>query len=426
MAIERPLLGARHIAVALRTLFAEHAREREAFDKRRAWQRIERQFAGAQGNPPKSNRFALSFALATALLGAIAFGVYRSSVSTLRYEARGTTLIDGILCTGEAPGALDFSDRSHISAGPHTAFSIEVVGTHAALMRLVRGQLHVSVHHEPSTHWRFFAGRYEVQVVGTEFDLAWNEKSETISLEMVSGEVRVLGAPGVVRVVKGGSVLRLPEAAGENVAAAVVNATPSANEEPAATSALDQTNPLAVTATEPDRAKRAHASPELGASGPAAPESVAWSSLLKSGQFSAVVSAAEARGVERVLESDGAANLKALAQAARYTGRAQLSLQAWQSLRRRFAAESLGVEASFFLARSYEEAGNAGEALRWLDTYVSEAPAGVYASEACGRRLLLLKKIGGRAAAIAGAREYLNRFPGGPYEKTAHAILESD
>ncbi|HEY4104712.1 MAG TPA: FecR domain-containing protein [Polyangiaceae bacterium] len=423
MAIERPLLSVRHVAAALRALSAEHARGREPFDKRRAWLRIERQFAFAQGNPPKSNRFALFFGLGMAVLGAIAI-VYQSAASTLRYEARGATLSDGIWSTGDAPGALDFSDQSHISAGPNAAFSVEVMGKHAALTRLVRGKLHISVHHEPSTHWRFFAGRYEVQVVGTEFDLSWNEKSESLSLEMVSGEVRVLGAPGAARVVKGGSVLRLPERAGESAAAEAATPAPSTNTEHAAPSARDPTKPLA--ASELDRARHARALPESVGSAAPASESAGWSALLKGGQFSAVVSAAEARGIEQALANESASNLKALAQAARYTARAQLSLRAWQSLRRRFGSEPLGVEASFFLARSYEEAGNAREALRWLGTYTSEAPSGVYSSEAFGRRLLLLQKIAGRAAALAGARDYLTRFPGGPYEKTAHAILESD
>jgi hypothetical protein len=139
-----------------------------------------------------------------------------------------------------------------------------------------------------------------------------------------------------------------------------------------------------------------------------------------------VLQSAECFGIERALQSATASNLKALAQAARYTGHAPLSLRAWHALRARFASSPPGAQASFFLGRSYEEQGDAANALRWLGTYVSEAPSGVYASEALGRKLLLLAKISGKSAAVSSARDYLRRFPGGAYEKTARAILEAE
>ena len=68
---------------------------------------------------------------------------------------------------------------------------------------------------------------------------------------------------------------------------------------------------------------------------------------------------------------------------------------------------------------------NQAEALRFLDTYVSEAPRGVYAAEAYGRRLSLTERLRGRAAAQPLGREYLERFPQGAYAQRARALVEA-
>jgi hypothetical protein len=63
------------------------------------------------------------------------------------------------------------------------------------------------------------------------------------------------------------------------------------------------------------------------------------------------------------------------------------------------------------------------EAVRWYDTYLAGAPAGTYASEALGRKMLANKQLHGFSAAESLAREYLQRFPAGPYAGAALALL---
>ncbi len=92
---------------------------------------------------------------------------------------------------------------------PHSTLSVDLLGKRAALTRLFDGRLHVAVHHEPDTNYRFLVGPYEVQVVGTEFDLEWHAEGDGLTLVMQSGEVRVLG-DGNPRQVQGGQTLRLP------------------------------------------------------------------------------------------------------------------------------------------------------------------------------------------------------------------------
>jgi tetratricopeptide (TPR) repeat protein len=151
-----------------------------------------------------------------------------------------------------------------------------------------------------------------------------------------------------------------------------------------------------------------------------------WSALLNAGQFAAIVRDADARGGERLLESAPASDLKVLALAARYTGRRALSMRAWQALRARYSAEALNQGAAFFLGRGYEEQGDVGEAMRWLARYLAESPSGAYASEALGRRLLLLSKSGQRSEAVSAARTYLERYPRGAYAKSAQLVVQPE
>jgi tetratricopeptide (TPR) repeat protein len=151
-----------------------------------------------------------------------------------------------------------------------------------------------------------------------------------------------------------------------------------------------------------------------------------WNALLNAGQFSAIMRDADARGVERLLESAPASDLKVLALAARYTGRRGLSLRAWQALRSRYSADSINQGAAFFLARGYEEQGDTAEAMRWLARYLAESPGGAYASEALGLRVLLLSKSGQKAEALSAARTYLQRYPRGAYAKSAQLVVQPE
>ena len=63
------------------------------------------------------------------------------------------------------------------------------------------------------------------------------------------------------------------------------------------------------------------------------------------------------------------------------------------------------------------------QAMGWYDRYVAEAPSGVWAADALGRRMVILNNTRGTAAAVAAAKDYLERFPAGPYAGFARKIL---
>jgi TolA-binding protein len=401
------------VTEAFRALANEHAIEREPFDKRRAWHAL--QYAHRTLRvPARSARVRWALALGVFSLGIAVGAPAWQAWSMLRYEAHGLTTEGSNLNAGETPADLAFSDGSHITVSPHTTLSVDLLGKRAALTRLVDGRLHVAVHHEPDTNYRFLAGPYEVQVVGTEFDLEWQPRADGLTLVMQSGEVRVLGE-GSPRQVRGGQTLHLPitrEAAPE-----LARSTPPAMQPAAA--ALAGAHVASVS----HDAKPA----ALKANGAAArsPEAADWNALLNAGQFSAIMRDADARG-ERLLDTASASDLKILALAARYTGRRALSLRAWQSLRSRYAADAQNQGAAFFLGRGYEEQGDTGEAMRWLARYLAESPNGTYASDALGRRLVLLSKSGQKAEAMSAARTYLDRYPRGAYAKSAQLLLSPE
>ena len=62
-------------------------------------------------------------------------------------------------------------------------------------------------------------------------------------------------------------------------------------------------------------------------------------------------------------------------------------------------------------------------ALEWYERYLSESPRGTYAAQALGRRMILVHKLRGSAAARPIASEYLERFPSGAYAEPAKKLL---
>lgn len=408
MAEEHDPPSVAQIASGFRQLAEQHARRRAARDAKRAWARIHEVAFRAPRSPfaswtLKHTSFALA-AVACLSVGAAALGSAWHG-DDLRYEVAGGEVTGGVIRTDRSEAVVSFTDESSVRVSEHSRLSVDVVGEHAALTRLVSGKLHVNVRHHDDTSYRFLAGPYEVRVVGTEFDLAWEPNASGFSLAMQHGEVRVVSPDGAVRSVIGGERLRLPIQ--QNVASA---APPVAAAAPVAVAAA-----AAVVAP-------AH---NGGVGKARASATTSWDALVAKGRFAEVVRDAESLGIGSVLTSRGGADLKALGQAARYTGDRALALRAFTALRERFAASEPGRPASFFIARIQEEQGSSREALRWLSIYLGEAPRGVYAAEALGRRLMLTERMSGRGAAVPLAKEYLERFPQGAYAASARAILQT-
>jgi ferric-dicitrate binding protein FerR (iron transport regulator) len=407
MADDREPLSERQVGAVVRRLSEEHALRVVARDRSRAWDRIESSIpphavAGSSSGGRRVALFAGVVAVAAAAVLALGF----RADSQLSYELRGGSSEAGVIEAKRGEATVSLSDGSSILAENQTRFSVDVVGRNAALTRLVSGKLHVRVQHNEDTSYRFIAGPYEVRVVGTEFDMAWDPRGAGLSLSMSKGEVRLAEPGGKLRTLKAGQAVRLP--ATQQLAESVAR---RASEEPA-------------PAPAPPRVEAPRNEPIPPEAAPSAARS-GWDSLVAKGQFADVVREAETLGVDTVTRTRGTSDLKALGQAARYVGKRALSMRAFNALRERNRGTDAARQAAFFLGRLQEEQGNQVEALRWLNTYVAEAPRGVYAAEAYGRRLSLTERQRGRVAALPLAREYLERFPEGAYAQSARAIVEA-
>jgi len=81
------------------------------------------------------------------------------------------------------------------------------------------------------------------------------------------------------------------------------------------------------------------------------------------------------------------------------------------------------LDAIFLLGRVEElRAQGAAQAIARYDEYLAQAPAGPYAAEALGRKMILIDQREGPSAARPLADEYLQRFPGGSYAGAARAL----
>jgi TolA-binding protein len=266
----------------------------------------------------------------------------------------------------------------------------------------------VRVQHHDDTQWTFLAGPYEVRVLGTAFDLAW--QSERFELEMHEGRVRVIGPDQQEWVLEKGDALVVPPP-----------------EEPA---------PPSVTAAEPVETERATSLETPEPSNAAEVREVAttagssgaktggnWNQLLKEGRFAEIVSEARQLGVKRALKQRSIGDVEALGQAARYTGDGGLAEDCWKAIRGRSPGSPSARQSAFFLGRVMEQQGRRSDAIQWFARYREESPGGVFAGQALGRQLVLTSGQGRSDAARTLARDYLARYPSGPYAKAARGVL---
>ena len=63
-------------------------------------------------------------------------------------------------------------------------------------------------------------------------------------------------------------------------------------------------------------------------------------------------------------------------------------------------------------------------ALDWYDTYLRESPNGSFVRAVLGRKMVLVQRLRGSAAARPIAAEYLQRFSDGPYAGTAKKLVD--
>ena len=118
--------------------------------------------------------------------------------------------------------------------------------------------------------------------------------------------------------------------------------------------------------------------------------------------------------------------MRALADAARYTGESGLAEKSLQTLRQRFGNTGQGTAAAFLLGRLSESRGQLGDADRWYQTYLQEAPRGQFAADALAGRMRAVAALQGHTAGRPLALEYLRKYPDGVQAPAARKLSGFD
>jgi hypothetical protein len=342
--------------------------------------------------------------------------------STLSYRVVGGKQ-DGAYVSAPSDHAvqIQFSDETSVELMAGSQLRIEEPGRRGARVFLERGRASGHVVHRGGARWTFAAGPCEVLVTGTRFELAWDPLTEVFELKLREGSVEIqtpIGAAPVAlrpgqefradlrqRSITTREMRTLAGSTASSAAPAAPAPAPSADGE---VSRLDAEVPAS---TKPNAREAKEPSPR------------AWRKLIAAGQFAAVLSEAEQRGTESCVQSCNASDLSALADAARYSGRAPLADRCLRSLRARFLREPEGRGAAFLLGRLSERGGLPRDARTWYEQYLKESPGGGYAAEALAGKMRTILALEGRSAAAPVASEYLRRYPNGVEAASARDIL---
>jgi len=329
---------------------------------------------------------------------------------------------------------IQFSDGTKVGLMANARGRIASVDAHGARVILDEGEAEVEVVPRSGARWQFDAGPFVVHVQGTEFGLAWKSGEGRLDLRLRRGAVTVTGPLSDEAIaLRPGQWLTVRLAARE-VFVREIDHEPEAtlpSEEPASVA-----QPASIQAVPTEAPAAPVASPvtntRVKARRPARPARVAqaqgddnWAPARAAGDWNRVLELATKRGLHRTLSERSSDDLALLADAAHYVRRDDVAEQALLAQRERFAGSTRAKDAAFLLGRIVESKPNgARRALDWYDRHLEEAPEGTYASEALGRKMTVLARLRGDAAARPVAEEYLRRYPSGTYARAARAYTK--
>jgi hypothetical protein len=338
--------------------------------------------------------------------------VFLARSPELDYRIGGASEVAGYIRAEAGAATVSFEDGTVLELAPGSSGRLGDVRSNGARFVLEDGAVDARVEKRPGAAWSVHAGPWEVRVTGTKFTVGWDARRRAMRVTMREGSVTVHG-PGAEAGIglRAGQTLEVDGEGTIQVASVAYDAGPPAAPEPPAPSGGGAA-PVA------EIAKSAPVAPVPAvADAPARP----WAARVAAGDYDGVLADAEARGVDAVLGAAPAADLSALADAARYRGRGALASRALQALRDRFPGTAAAANAAFLLGRMADDTGSAAAAIRWYDVHLAEG--GAFASEALGRKMLAVRRSSGDAAAAAVARTYLERFPGGGHAAIARTLV---
>jgi transmembrane sensor len=324
---------------------------------------------------------------------------------------------------------LRFSDGTEVRLEPSARARVTRIEATGATVRMESGRANVSVTKRKNAAWHVSLGPFRVDVTGTRFDVDWDPVSDKLFLQMHEGSVVVSGcAFGSGR----------PIVAGETARASCRDAQLEISTRSKASRAIDHGSAIrsGVEGNRADERQVASAdghpaSSATGASSaPAAASDAAskrpaadWHELVRSGQHREALDAAEVAGFSSECAKASAADLVALGDAARYTGRLDRADEAYRAVRARFPGHERSAVAAFAMGRiAFDQRADFTDAARWFRTYLAEQPGGRLDRDALGRLMESLSRKGDADGARTEATRYLESYPMGPHAEMARRL----
>jgi ferric-dicitrate binding protein FerR (iron transport regulator) len=354
------------------------------------WQRLLLATHAEDSRPrPRSWRWWL---LAPLTVGAalLAVGLLRGSwaPSPLRFTLDGRNpAADYLVSEAGRTRLVDFSDGSGLVMRSSTRLRVSDTDSHGAVLLLERGQLDASIRHRPASRWRLDVGPYTVHVIGTRFNVAWDPDRGDFGLALLDGVVAIRG-PGIPAPItlEMGQQFHANKAGSYTVQKGSQAMLPAVSPPAPAPVAMPSKPERVAVAAGPERA----ASPSTS-SRPACD----WAALVSNGEFEATVSLARRLGIDTVLAECPPRSLFALADAARYLGKFELSKNALLTIRRRSPSDT--SKAAFFLGRLEEARANLELALDFYAQAMAGNPEPHFAQEAKAGRARIERRMRGLA-----------------------------
>lgn len=342
----------------------------------------------------------------------------------------GASLGDRPLAVGEWVSATEadaphihFSDGSEVALSPGSRARLATLDSAGAHLVLESGSADVRVTPHRNARYRVSLGPFAVDVTGTRFDVGFRPTDELFTLTLHEGKVVVSGCVlGEGRTLLAGETLKASCRAGHfEISALGAEALPSPSAAAADAPAASVEAAPAEAAAAP--AEAALESPKTTVATPPAP-SASWQSLSKQGRFAEAYGLIESDGFGAAVARASTTELALLGDTARFAGKPQDALTAYQALRSRAAGAPAAKQAAFSIARvHFDQRAAYAEAARWFRTYLAEQPGGPLAREAEGRLMESLSRAGDRAGAQAVAQGYLEKYAHGPHERVARQLL---
>jgi hypothetical protein len=304
-----------------------------------------------------------------------------------------------------------FSEGTAFAVQRGSRLRVAEVGAKTVKAVLEVGASRVRIAHRSPVSFRIEAGPFSVSPSAVASLMVEWLADELLRVSVFEGETSVLGTPSPL-------YLRAGQQVSANARDGTVEVGPlAAAAVPSAASPEARQAPAPPTSGGEPATALAPALPSAGTS-----RRSSWSDAVTAGDYAGVLRDAERRGISSVLSDAPLADLVALADAARLSGRVELGKRALIAERTRFARTSAAKDAAFYLGRIADDHERAsGAAITWYETYLSEAPHGHFAAEAFGRKMVAVSRQSGRVAARDAAVEYLRRYPAG-----AHAAFARD